>query len=363
MVPYWIIFWVAAGMAIGLRGGFDAGERRVEQALWKVFFIVLALLIGLRHEVGGDWYNYLHILELAKDERIASSLAGKDLAYSLVNWFAVNAWGGIYLVNSVCAFFFVLGLYHFCGIQPRPWLAVVVSVPYLIAVVAMGYSRQGVAIGLAMLGLVALADGRLLRFLFWLLLAAIFHKSAIILVPLALFHLKSGRYRLWAVALVGLATALLYELALQDALANWQSGYLDAGYDSSGAAVRIAMNAVPAAFFLFFRKRFQLEVSARRFWTLMSLLALGFVPLLVLLPSTTAVDRMALYWIPLQIFVWSRVPDMVSGKQRRRSVWIYGIIAYSGLVLLVWLFFAVHAFAWVPYQFYPWVALMEWMRG
>lgn len=363
MYPYWLIFLAAAGMAVALRRGQNSGERRALEGLWDGFFIGLTILIGLRHEVGGDWYNYLRILELARDERIASSLAGKDLAYSLVNWFAVNAWGGIYLVNSVCALFFAWGLYHFCRVQPRPWLAVVVSVPYLITVVAMGYSRQGVAIGLAMLGLVALADGRLLRFLCWMVLAAIFHKSAIILVPLALFHLKSGRYRLWAVAFVGLATALLYELALRDTLAHWQSGYLDAGYDSSGAAVRIAMNALPAAFFLFFRKRFQLEAAPRRFWTLMSLLALGFVPLLWLLPSTTAVDRIALYWIPLQVFVWSRVPDMVSGKQRRRSVWVYGIVAYSAAVLFVWLFFAVHAFAWVPYQFYPWVALMEWMKG
>ena len=293
MYPYWLIFFASAGMAVVLRRGHVSGERRALEDLWDGFFIGLAILIGLRHEVGGDWYNYLRILELARDERIASSLAGKDLAYSLVNWFAVNAWGGIYLVNSVCALFFVWGLYHFCRAQPRPWLAVVVSVPYLITVVAMGYSRQGVAIGLAMLGLVALADGRLFRFMCWMGLAAIFHKSAIILVPLALFHLKSGRYRLWAVAFVGLAMALLYELALRDTLVHWQSGYLDAGYDSSGALVRIAMNAVPAAFFLFFRKRFQLEVAPRRFWTFMSLLALGFVPLLWLLPSTTAVGLMS----------------------------------------------------------------------
>jgi len=29
----------------------------------------------------------------------------------------------------------------------------------------------------------------------------------------------------------------------------------------------------------------------------------------------------------------------------------------AAAVLFVWLFFAAHAFAWLPYQFYPWVWL------
>jgi hypothetical protein len=56
----------------------------------------------------------------------------------------------------------------FCRTQPRPWLALTLAFPYLVVVVAMGYTRQGVAIGLEMLALLALERDRLLPFLGWI---------------------------------------------------------------------------------------------------------------------------------------------------------------------------------------------------
>jgi hypothetical protein len=76
-------------------------------------------------------------------------------------------------------------------------------------------------------------------------------------------------------------------------------------------------------------------------------------------PSSTAVDRVALYWIPLQLFVLSRLPDAMSQRPGLNSIWVQLVVAYSAAVLFVWLFFASHAFAWLPYQFYPWVLIWE----
>jgi len=89
----------------------------------------------------------------------------------------------------------------------------------------------------------------------------------------------------------------------------------------------------------------------------MSLAALGFVVLLLVSPSSTAVDRVALYWIPLQLFVWSRLPDVLGRFGQRNPLWVTAVFSYSAAVLFVWLFFASHAHAWLPYQFYPWVVL------
>ena len=143
MLPYWCLFLVAAGMAVRKRHGVLGPYVGSRGGLWGLFFVVLGVIIGLRPEVGGDWYNYLRILELARLELLPEALTKKDPAYALINWFAANRWGDIYLVNSVCALFFSWGLYAFCRAQPRPWLAVVVAMPYLITVVAMGYARQG----------------------------------------------------------------------------------------------------------------------------------------------------------------------------------------------------------------------------
>jgi hypothetical protein len=243
----------------------------------------------------------------------------------------------------------------FCRAQPRPWLALVVAIPYLVTVVAMGYTRQGVAIGLAMLALVALSERKLLRFVVFVALAATFHKSAVILMPLAV--LAGSRQRLWTAFWVGLASVLFYVLLLQESVDALQSGYIDAQYQSQGAALRLAMNAVPAVLFLWLRHRFVMPQDERTFWTWMSLAALVFVALLVVSPSSTAVDRVALYWIPLQLFVLSRLPDVLGRRNAQNAFWVRAVVAYSAAVLFVWLIFASHAYAWLPYQFYPWVAL------
>ena len=100
-----------------------------------------------------------------------------------------------------------------------------------------------------------------------------------------------------------------------------------------------------------------MQQDERIFWTWMSLGALAFVGLLVVSPFSTAVDRVALHWIPLQLFVLSRLPDVLGRRNGKNAFWVRAVVAYSAAVLSVWLFFAKTAFAWQPYQFYPWVAL------
>ncbi|MDO8774498.1 MAG: EpsG family protein [Burkholderiaceae bacterium] len=320
-------------------------------------FAVLVLMIGMRHEVGGDWGNYAEQIRLASYGTLQQAATQGDPAYSLLNWLASRLGGGLYLVNTVCAVFFSWGLMVFCRAQPRPWLALVVGVPYLVTVVAMGYTRQGTAIGFAMLGLAALSDRKLLRFVVFVALAAAFHKSAVILMPLAV--LAGTRQKLWTVFWVGFSSVLFYVLLLQDSVDALTENYIGAQYDSSGAAIRVAMNAVPAALFLWFRRRFVMAPADRTFWTWMSLGALAFIGLLVISPSSTAVDRVALYWIPLQLFVLSRLPDVLGKRNGKNAVWVWAVVAYSAAVLFVWLVFATHSFAWLPYKFYPWVAIWQ----
>jgi|GEM_PF-5594608 len=68
------------------------------------------------------------------------------------------------------------------------------------------------------------------------------------------------------------------------------------------------------------------------------------------LPSSTVVDRLALYILPLQLGILSRLPGTVIGPALGWGV----VVVYSFLVQFVWLNYAAHANYWVPYQFYPW---------
>jgi hypothetical protein len=357
LIPYWVLFFLTAWLAVTQLRPVQSQSARWP-ASWHAIFWLLVLMIGLRDEVGGDWVHYFASLEKSANIPLQELFSGstailqKDPAYILLNWLANQTGMGIYFIDTVCAVLFTWGLVVFCRAQPRPWLALVVAVPYLVIVVAMGYTRQGTAIGLAMIGLVALSERKMLRFVVFVVLAATFHKSAVILMPLAI--LAGTKNKIWTAIWVGLSSMLFYVLLLQDSADALITNYVGAEYQSQGAGIRVSMNAVPAVLFLWFRRRFVMSEADRTFWTWMSLGALGFVVALVASPSSTAVDRTALYWIPLQLFVLSRLPNAIGRPNGLNGMWVRLIVFYSAAVLFVWLFFSANSFVWLPYNNLIW---------
>lgn len=360
MWPYWLLFlvpscWAIAKLKLTPKAAMMAREGRWP-FVWKCTFVILVLMVGLRYEVGGDWVQYLEMLDSYTENPITDTeFSFQDPAFIIFNFLSVQSGLGIYLLNFLSALFFSWGLIVFCQDQPRPWLALAVAVPYLITVVAMGYTRQGVAIGIAMVAMIALGRGSIFRFVLWIAFAATFHKSAVILLPMAV--LANTKRRIFTFFWVGVAGLLLFALMVQEALSFLMGGYIESGMQSSGAAIRVAMNAFPALLFLLFRKRFQLSPGQYSFWSWMSWSALLLIGLLMISPSSTAVDRIALYWIPLQLFVLSRLPNALGRFNGNNLLWVLAVVAYSATVHFVWLFYADTAFAWLPYQFYPWVWL------
>jgi hypothetical protein len=135
----------------------------------------------------------------------------------------------------------------------------------------------------------------------------------------------------------------------QDSETLWAS-YVVADYQSSGGLIRVIMNAVPSVLILLFRRKLIPDEGERKLWIWMALLALACLPLVVI--SSTAVDRVALYFIPIQMYVFSRLHRIASTQRVRTSI-VLGVIAYCAAVQFVWLNFAQTAFAWLPYRFMP----------
>jgi len=180
MLPYFALFGFFAVPAV-TTATKAAGAR--DRGLW-LGALVLVLAIGLRLEVGGDWYVYLRLFRGLQTAELGTVLGNSDPAYSLVSWTVAQLGLRIWAVNLVCAAIFTYGLISLARLQPNPWLALLVSVPYLVIVVAMGYTRQSAALGLLMVALSHQVRGNPLRMIVSLLIAAAFHKSAVITIPL-----------------------------------------------------------------------------------------------------------------------------------------------------------------------------------
>ncbi len=123
-----------------------------------------------------------------------------DPGYYGLSWMLSRIGSDVHALNLMCAALLAWGItfarasrcrgWHFCGRA--------ISV----IVVGMGYTRQSAAIGCAMLGLVALGDGRAeIRLLG--IAGAMFHKTAVVLLPIA--ALSASHNRIWNFA--GLASS------------------------------------------------------------------------------------------------------------------------------------------------------------
>ena len=349
MFPYWILFTIFAAGSLEYRRRAAVGSEATP--LLAVAGLFVALMIGFRFEVGGDWLNYVSIFEEINYSGVGVLIRAQDPGYTFVNWLVGRIGAEIWLVNLICGLIFSWGLVKFARRQPNPWLAALIAVPYLIIVVAMGYTRQGVAIGFILAGLAVVERTTILRFVIYIFLAAIFHKSAIIVLPLV--ALAATRRRILIVPLLGATAILLYYLFVSESIDRMVVNYVDQEYQSEGAAIRVAMNLPPALLFLLFNRRFALDEQQRKLWRNFAYAALAALLLLVVSASSTVVDRLALYLIPLQMFVLARLPEAFSARGRSSGALVLLVIGYSALIQFVWLNFATHAEFWVPYQVYP----------
>ncbi len=341
MLAYWFLYLIPIYFLLGkVEGG-----KRTSTLEWWLFGFSLVVMIGLRHHVGGDWYTYLEGLEIEGDIQWGEIFSVRDPGFTLITWISTSIGMSIYGVNIICAVIFTGGLVNLSRTQPYPWLAILVSIPYLVIVVAMGYTRQSAAIGFLMFAFGSLARGRLFSYLGLVLLAGLIHKTAFVFAALVLFRPGGGKLKgvLGVVLLVGfIGFAYLLEQAN-----TFFINYVQNSMESGGSQVRVLMNLLPAMIFFGAWKKWGQLFEDRWLWAVLSLLSILCVPLVA--EASTAVDRMALFLIPLQLVVWARFPALVQGRISRTSVFIL-IAIYYAVVQFTYLNFGTFVAAWLPYD-------------
>jgi hypothetical protein len=136
----------------------------------------------------------------------------------------------------------------------------------------------------------------------------------------------------------------------KDVFNTYAHRYSSEKIQSTGVAYRLAMNGLSAVIFLVFQRRFEFDDHERSLWRNISIATLALVGVLVLVPSSTAIDRFLLYLFPLQFVVLSRLPSVLSHSRQSAGQLTIVVIGYAGLVQLVFLEFGTFASYYVPYR-------------
>ncbi|KQN07402.1 hypothetical protein ASE79_18810 [Sphingomonas sp. Leaf28] len=344
MLPYWLLFMLWSAGAVQT-------ERRGMQNARLLFFvgatILTTLIIGLRFEVGGDWGAYQRMYNDIFFLSLPNALTTTDSGYAALNWLAAQIGLDITFVNLVCAMLFMSGLARLAWRQPNPALAILVAVPYFIIVVAMGYTRQAAAIGIICFAIADTSERHLIRLVILIGIAALFHKTAILILPIALVPVFRRNVLLGGIGI--LLFIILFMLLLRDNSDKLLTNYVQGDYDSQGAAIRAAMNVVPAVIFFILRKRIDLPPFVKSFWATCAVLSIVSVFALATASASSGIDRLSLYIIPLQLVVYSRLPYILSSNGRAMPSILMAVVAYSFLVQFVWLNYAQNVEYWLPY--------------
>lgn len=340
MIAYWLMYLLPAFATLVFQR--NTAKSREVLALVGVAYV---LFIGLRYQVGADWYNYLYLYDLTLRVPVGEAINISDPGYALLNW-VMGLWGfGIYGVNLVSGACFIAGLIIFARRQPLPWLAFSLAIPYLLVVMAMGYTRQAAALGFVFWALAVLEDGKFKQYMILIGIAALFHKSAVLMMPFGIFMHSKHKYV--RIAAIVLAALVLWRLLLEEQAAALWTNYVEADMQSGGALTRVAMNAVPALLLLLIWSRWKKLYPNSGTWFWMAVLSL--VALALVGYASTAVDRVALYLSPIQLAVYSRLPFLIHAQKQRGYV-VVAILLLYGAVMGVWLNYGTYASYWLPYR-------------
>lgn len=345
MIPYFVLLGIWLIGTIQFSSKTDVSYERILYVAALTFTIVM---VGLRYQVGGDWSTYEEMYGDIAMQPLAVSMKLTEPAYAFLNWISAKFDGGVYVANMGCSIIFMLGLSALVRKQPKPWLAMTVAIPYLVIVVGMGYTRQAAAIGLICWAIATAGDGKVWKIVAKVAFAALFHKTAILFLPVLLAPIAK---RNLLFGIFGAAVFLfLSSIALGGSSDRLVASYVNSDYQSSGAGIRIAMNVVAGVIFLILRKRFAITTSERMIWTILSGMAILSIFGLLLTSSSVGVDRLALFIIPLQVFVYGNIPSISIITRNSRTTSTLAIVCYCFIVQFVYFTQGTFSHTWLPYR-------------
>lgn len=349
MLIYWLLFAYPVVAALVSARAVSREDSRPGLLALGGFLLFYNILSAVRFEIGGDWANYALMVETISREPLEFALGYGDVAFNFMAWVFTRLGLGLAGINTLCSMILSLGVVVMARRTPAPWLAIAAAVPYLLIVVGLGYIRQAAAIGFVLLAIAAFSERRNVLAACYIVLATLFHVAAVVVLPL--MGLALLRRNFAGMLLVGVVGLAIGGYALSEARVQaFQTGYIEAGYDSAGTLVRLVINLVPAILLLLRRKAMRLGELEEPIWTWMAIASVGAMLAFFVSPSSTAVDRLALFFSPIQVFVFGYFLRAVQERGAFAILSRLLLIGYFATIQLVWLVWAAHSEYWVPYR-------------
>ena len=309
--------------------------------IWYFVIFVLVLFVGLRFETAGDWSTYLNIFNYHKTIPLVAIFKEPDLLFYLFNWIFANINLNFTYINIFFSIIFFYSLSKLCLKEENPFFVLFLSWPILIVVIGMGFNRQTAAISFIILSMTVWHNSNF-RFFFYILIASLFHKTAIIFLLLYLSKFSFHKVRFY-LSLI-LALFVLYIIIYQY-LPGLISAYIGSRV-SQGAIFRILLILIPSLFFVIKSDKFNHYLDYKLF-KYMAISSFFLMPLFIY--NSTIADRIGFYYIPMQIVIIARSISIFQDLFIKKYIFISVSILWF-LIFIIWMKYGINSHGWVPYN-------------
>jgi hypothetical protein len=341
------LIYLALYAALLLAGLLSFDSAPLRRALFLLVVLLLFAFVAFRYEVGCDWSGYENNYYSAQYLTAEEVVTGPEPGY----WLLLTQLHSLGLeypyLNVVIAIPFFYGLARLGVREPNPLAILILAFPVLVINLPMSGIRQGAAVGFICLAFDAFRQRQLITYTALVVLASLFHMSAIAFLVLTPFF----KLRLTAATLIlsGILVLPGAYVMLAEAVEFYSDRYVGTGVDAAGALYRSGMLAAVGAFFLLalrqtYLKRFPADYQLALIGAWMMLGTLAVVPI-----SSVISDRLGYYVTPIQLMIMARIPYLVEGRDR--TILSAAPYAALGLALVVWTSFStLFNQCYLPYQ-------------
>jgi len=349
MWQYWVLYLCPI---VCLYSPFKV-EKNFKTILWITYISILIFVIGLRHRIGGDWHHYLNYFEYTKDSSFLNIFRISDPLYIIINWIGAQLSLNIYFVNTICGIIFILSLFYFCSKLPNTLLAIIISFPFMILVVGMGYTRQSLSVAFILL-ILSLKNNKFFLKYFLSVLAILSHRTSLLIIFCFLFpynlYKKNILIALIASFIFSLFAIFVFYMFFSSDISHMYGSYVQMSLSgqqySFGVYYRVALNLFPIIFFILNYSRFAKLYPDSNIYLIFSIIMICISPFSFYF--STLVDRLTIFLTFLQIALWPRLINLSENRKSRILLQTSIIVLYT-LVMFVWLNFANNRYNWVPY--------------
>jgi hypothetical protein len=303
---------------------------------YYLFITFLFFFIGFRYKISWDWGNYSNIYEQYKYLTVNEVLEGVEPLFGLTNLLSAHlGFSDILFNNIVFSIIVCIFLHKFLIRLKAYWLGLFMYFPVHILVVSMGYVRQSVAIAILLYAMLKLWDKKSFQFVFWVLIASFFHRTAIIMLlffPLCFLNLKGTWEKLYYTFAVISITTILYLSTVDES-----NVYTTGEVSSAGTYLRLFLHIVPIFYYLKYRHSF-FKIKFPDFYKVLDLFAIliGMCFFLSVGFSTLA-DRFSLYLVFFNLFVCMSLYFYLPHQEKFKLV-LFIVISYM-LSFSIWKIF------------------------